>query len=449
MEYVLFFSRFRRLTVEPPAYNIFPPSGVATVTFTAPIGAAPTYSSAVAVPESSQAPPHTVTGPAGDTNCDGSNQWALAYGPLITGCLPTNVGVSGGITPSAVPPDSWTGVWTDPVPPHVSDCDVANPSKSWLINPSSLLRPFPPQRHSCLLLSRGVCSCAFLRFIVIHTSQYSDPNPYPPPTAKSETFARSGTTTVIPIPTKTTTLIIAGATITLQSGGTPVHGLLPTDVTEIGGITPTWSAWCLYAWSFGSNPDVLVSLALAYGISPPPGASTVTFTAPLTSKPTYSSKVPVPSSSGSPPATVSGPPGDHNLCGSSNVWSLLFGGIISGCMPGDVGINGGITPRPVPPPDWTGTWPNPYPLSDGEPGDESPTSSRTTSTSTSSSSSTSSCQAVPTAAYNLPDDSDNADWEDDGTDPDYTRKREERVQERAGGRSRLYVNASGGRCSVY
>ena len=102
------------------AYSIVPPSSAASVTFTAPLTGFPTYSSAVPTPASSGAPARTVAGPPGDTNCDGSNQWRVVYGPSILGCLPSNVGVSGGTTPSAVPPPGWTGVWTNPVPPFVS-----------------------------------------------------------------------------------------------------------------------------------------------------------------------------------------------------------------------------------------------------------------------------------------------------------------------------------------
>ena len=90
------------------------------MTFTAPLNGAHTYSSAVAVPVSPQSPPSTVIGPLGDTNCDGTNQWVVSYGPSIDGCLPTDIGIPGGTTPSAIPPSDWTGIWTDPIPPYVS-----------------------------------------------------------------------------------------------------------------------------------------------------------------------------------------------------------------------------------------------------------------------------------------------------------------------------------------
>jgi hypothetical protein len=41
-------------------------------------------------------------------------------GASIIGTLPTDVGISGGLTPTATPPRGWLGPWTDPVAPHVS-----------------------------------------------------------------------------------------------------------------------------------------------------------------------------------------------------------------------------------------------------------------------------------------------------------------------------------------
>ncbi len=69
----------------------------------------------------------------------------------------------------------------------------------------------------------------------------SDPNPVPSPGATSQTFVRSSTTVIIAIPTVTVTVTVAGATITVAPGGTPVGGTVPTDVTQPGAVTPTWS----------------------------------------------------------------------------------------------------------------------------------------------------------------------------------------------------------------
>lgn len=102
-------------------------------------------------------------------------------------------------------------------------------------------------------------------------------------------------------------------------------------------------------------------------------------------------------------------------------------------MPADVGIQGGITPKPMRPPGWTGSWTDPFPIATGEPGDGSEPSTTTTGTSTSTSSSSSSSSSAPACtpanfaelynSYDLPDDPGNTDWEDEGTDPDYKRKR--------------------------
>ena len=81
-------------------------------------------------------------------------------------------------------------------------------------------------------------------------------------------------------------------------------------------------------------------------------------------------------------------------------------------MPADVGIPGGFTPTPIPPITWSGSWTDPAP----------------TSTSTSSSSSeepTQTCALVdPDFVYSWPDDPENADWEDEGTDPDMKKRGE-------------------------
>lgn len=70
---------------------------------------------------------------------------------------------------------------------------------------------------------------------------YADPNPVPSAGAVSQTFVRSETTTVIAIPTVTVTITIAGATITVAPGGTPVGGMVPTDVTQPDAVLPTFS----------------------------------------------------------------------------------------------------------------------------------------------------------------------------------------------------------------
>ncbi len=155
----------------------------------------------------------------------------------------------------------------------------------------------------------------------------------------------------------------------------------------------------------------------------------MTFTAPLTSRATYSTTVPVPSKSDSPPSTVSGPAGDHSRCDQSrNIWELLFGGIINGCPPADVGIRGGLTPIPIPPPGWTGGWDNPFPLPTGPPGPDDPTATGTktstdSSSTTTSETSTSSC-ALQTPVYDLPDDPENSDFDNLGADPNIRRRYE-------------------------
>ncbi|KAG6886457.1 hypothetical protein C0995_007629 [Termitomyces sp. Mi166 len=170
----------------------------------------------------------------------------------------------------------------------------------------------------------------------------------------------------------------------------------------------------------------------ALNILPPPSATVVTFTAPLTSTPTYSSTVPVPPKSSSSGVVVAGPPGDHSRCSpTTNIWTLLFGGIINGCLPLDVGIRGGITPSPIQPPGWTGPWTDPFPLPTvgpppGSEPEEPSSSQSSTTTSTSTSTSSTSCPTL-SPTYNLPDDPENADTDTLGTDPDQRRKREEHL----------------------
>lgn len=176
-------------------------------------------------------------------------------------------------------------------------------------------------------------------------------------------------------------------------------------------------------------------LPKAANIQPPPGAPTITFTAPLTGTPTYISTVPVPSRSDSPPNTVVGPPGDKDRCNDLDLWTLLFGGVIGGCMPLDVGIVGGITPNPVPPPGWTGPWINPDPLPTPNPDD--PETSTTTSTSTT----MTTCPTQSAVPYDLPDDPENDDWEDLGTDPDMRRRGVSNIYPRDAPRSGCSLSA--------
>ncbi|KAJ6534425.1 hypothetical protein DFH09DRAFT_1405431 [Mycena vulgaris] len=337
-------------------FNIVPPASVQSITFTAPILGVETFSTVIPSPSSGVV---TITGPAGGV-------WTLTAGPSgasILGTLPTSIGISGGMTPTATPPVGWLGPWTDPVLPH---------------------------------------SVTTMQPVQSNTHFTWNPNPFPPPGATSETFICSGTTTSIPIPTATTTISAGGATIVLNSGGTPVNEPLASQCTEVAGILPTWSQ------------DII----------PPPGASIITFTGPLTSTPTWVTTVPVPLKSDSSDATVVGPLGDKNRCNDLDLWSLLFGGIIHPCLPLDVGIIGGITPVPVPPPGWTGPWTDPIPRPTPQPGGPGNSETQTSTSTSSSSSSDAACPTKP-ASLDLPDDADNSNWDDDGTDPDQRRRRSE------------------------
>ncbi|KAF5360156.1 hypothetical protein D9758_011368 [Tetrapyrgos nigripes] len=228
-------------------------------------------------------------------------------------------------------------------------------------------------------------------------------------TAVSTTIlTNTATTVIVPVPSSTSSVTIGGVIITLNSGGTPVNGPVPTWISQPNAITPTWT----------------------FNILPPTDANTVTFTAPLTSTPTWTSTVKTSQSSSTSSGAfvvVTGPPGDHSRCNPSiNIFSLIFGGGISGCLPADVGIINGITPSPIKPPGWTGPWTDPFPLPTEPPGPgddpDDPDHSSTT-TSTTSTSSDSTCHAVPTSGYSLPGDPENADWEGLGTDPNSRRKR--------------------------
>ncbi|KAJ7614864.1 hypothetical protein FB45DRAFT_936253 [Roridomyces roridus] len=215
-----------------------------------------------------------------------------------------------------------------------------------------------------------------------------NPNPAPPSGAVSETFVTGTSTVIIHVPTTTTVVVIATATITLGPGGTPINGPVPSGISQPGATTPTW------------NPNII----------PPTSVSSVTFTAP----PSYTTVVAVPTASNSPPQNITGPPGDKNSNGD-DWWLLLFGGLVGGLLPVDVGIPGGFTPTAAPPVGWTGGWSDPDPTRTSTSSDKTSTSHSSTS-----SSSSSSCPS-PTATYALSDDSENSDWADLGSDPDRRR----------------------------
>ncbi|KAJ6553056.1 hypothetical protein B0H19DRAFT_1263474 [Mycena capillaripes] len=217
--------------------------------------------------------------------------------------------------------------------------------------------------------------------IASYTAIEWNPNPAPPPGAVSETFVKASTTVIIAVPTTTTVITVANATITVAPGGTPINGPVPREYHNLN-------------------------------IVPPVSATSVTFTAP----PAYTSVVAVPTASNSPPKNVTGPPGDKNK-DNNDWWLLLFGAVIGGFLPVDVGIPGGTTPTATPPAAWTGAWADP-----------APSSSTHNSQSASSASSSSSCPK-PTTAYDLPDDLENVDWDTEGTDPD---RRRTTLERRAG-----------------
>lgn len=122
--------------------------------------------------------------------------------------------------------------------------------------------------------------------------------------------------------------------------------------------------------------------------------------------------VAVPTASNAPPKNVTGPPGDKNSDGE-DWWLLLFLALLVNPLPPDVGIPGGYTPTPIPPPDWAGTWSNPQ-----------PSSTTTTTTTTTSDENEPTCAAsIPGLTYDWSDDSENSDWADQGTDPTYTKRK--------------------------
>lgn len=166
------------------------------------------------------------------------------------------------------------------------------------------------------------------------------------------------------------------------------------------------------------SPSAFVLALIVFSdnnIIPPAKATAVTFVV----LPSYTSIVPVPTASNSPAVNVTGPPSDKNKDGN-DWWLLLFGAVIGGSLPLDVGIPGGITPTAVPPPAWTGSWSDPAPSA----------TSNLQSSSSSSTTSSSFC-VKPTDLYDLPDDPENANWDDNGADPDMRRKRSGDVVRRA------------------
>ncbi|KAK7439520.1 hypothetical protein VKT23_017449 [Stygiomarasmius scandens] len=211
-------------------------------------------------------------------------------------------------------------------------------------------------------------------------------------------FVNTATTIVVHVPSSTSTVSIGAVIITLNSGGTPVNNPVPTWISQPSAITPNWTM----------------------NILPPTDADTVTFTAPLTSTPTWTSIVRTTQSSSTSSGAIviiTGPPGDHSRCNPSiNVFSLILGKGISGCMPADVGIIHGITPTPVKPLGWTGTWKDPFPLptDPSNPGDEDPDDPEEPNPT---------CGPIPTSVFDSPGDPENADWDELGTDPDFRRRK--------------------------
>ncbi|KAK7043326.1 chitin synthase [Favolaschia claudopus] len=117
--------------------NIIPPTSVPSVTFTAP----PSFTTVVAVPTASNSPPKNITGPPGDKNSDGNNWWLLVFPGIIGGLLPADIGIPGGVKPTAAPPPDWTGAWTDPDPTSTSTHNSASASSSASSSSSSCPRP--------------------------------------------------------------------------------------------------------------------------------------------------------------------------------------------------------------------------------------------------------------------------------------------------------------------
>ncbi|KAJ7291631.1 hypothetical protein C8J57DRAFT_1113502 [Mycena rebaudengoi] len=154
-----------------------------------------------------------------------------------------------------------------------------------------------------------------------------NPNPHPSPGALSETFVGAGSTVIVPIPTQTTFITVGGAIIEVNSGGTPVNAM-PLTVSLVNAVTPTWS----------------------FNIVPPASPS-ITFTAPISGIPTFTTVVASPTSGAV--AKVTGPGGV--------VWTLTAGPAIIGSFPSTIGIFDGATPSAIPPVGWLGPWTDPVP----------------------------------------------------------------------------------------
>ncbi|KAF7344668.1 hypothetical protein MVEN_01627000 [Mycena venus] len=297
-----------------------------------------------------------------------------SFGP---GCGPPSTSIS-------PPPSSVAPPLPPPTPPPPPPPPLPPPPPPSVSAPSTTL---PISSSSAQIQPSSIQSSKGATPVPVLTTVHWNPNPAPSSGASSETFVKSNKTVVIAVPKKSTTVVIAGATLTLAPGGTPVNGPVPPGVSQPGAVTPTW------------NPNII----------PPPHASLVTFTAP----PSYTSVVAVPTASDSPPKNVTGPPGTKNKDGD-DWWLLAFPGIINGFLPTNVGIPGGVTPTATPPPGWKGPWTDPAPTSTPA----SRSASQPKSASHSKSMSSASACPRPTAPYALPDDPENADWEEEGTDPD-------------------------------
>lgn len=92
-----------------------------------------TWTSIVAVPTASNAPPVTVNGPPDDGDDDDDNDsWLIIFGllgPLIVGTLPASVVVIGAMIPTPIPPPDWTDPtdWTPPPLPPPANGDPNDP----------------------------------------------------------------------------------------------------------------------------------------------------------------------------------------------------------------------------------------------------------------------------------------------------------------------------------
>ncbi len=55
------------------------------------------------------------------------------------------------------------------------------------------------------------------------------------------TVIKTATSTVIPVPSATTSITFDGLIITLDPGGTPINSMVPTFISQPSAITPNWS----------------------------------------------------------------------------------------------------------------------------------------------------------------------------------------------------------------